>query len=551
MGPRRNIPESEMKFLELQSEITKTLQSKRKEVEGTIEAYRLGIGSIRVAEALEGFVALDLNADGNWSVKTGMDYVLLEKPPLRELLGVYAAMIDPQSGFVGRETTRKEVNDYVSANKGNLLQRLTQALGNTMAGLQKREEASEQNLLLGLTMEDLQNPHANAVDLENALYNLSKLGGLSPDESMQVLRIAGSRAANWTRFIGAEQVIQGIQPSLARYKRSAEQQKTPEARTQLLEATTQVLSGVITTAPDSYQEVIAPELKKGTFGEPGVILSAILRKLSQTFKEKQSLGADRETTCEAVATMVDDLIKSGDRKSLDEAKPDLPVGLMLAEDEVTMQFPDVYKIVKELGFDTKGVAKTVVEAFASLEDPDDYEELMDRVLAGEFGNSAEALSGGIIYLYSDEPIKAGIDEDTRDIIAEYLWVELLDLKQADRYDKKLKPVRETVSNQGWYWYADGDDVVYTAVDTLEGMGIRPGQERSFIESHTNLILDALVGNNQQPDVRAAVERIDKNKEKLGTKLANILGEIRSDSDRDLFRKFPDSLLIACLDPITS
>ncbi len=137
---------------------------------------------------------------------------------------------------------------------------------------------------------------------------------------------------------------------------------------------------------------------------------------------------------------------------------------------------------------------------------------------------------------------SGIDAATQD-----LWIDLLEI---NRQDPRLRPLRESLIGREWYW---DEDIMYTLVETMEGMAIPVGEEATFIESHTDVILNRFIDpkhwrKEEHNKYRSGLELTHQRGE-LGSRLASVIGEVRRMLEKNGWRAekvMPNELLFASL-----
>lgn len=394
-------------------------------------------------------------------------------------------------------------------------------------------------------IEELSQWKPGHVDVENALHSLSGIRNLRPNQAKVVLDLARESIDHWMGVkVDPKQVVDALVPSFRIYRQHVSQQNNPDLERDYSESVSVILSGIIEDDPENYSKAVSFHLKKGAFGPPAIILTHLFQKPFETIKDGGIIWDEFEGY-ETLEVVLDDLIEMGDQDAIESLKPYLPVAFMLhyiACYRLSVN-PRVEELLESAAEDYPPNIAKLAQNYLNL-DECKKEEISEMILEGQFGSptlAARMLISAL--LEKEEQAKPEVKEEIKETV-ENLWVDLLD---KDRSDIGLQPIREMIIARPWYW--EGEDVAYTAVESINGLGLKVEE---FVERYGDLMLDA-IENHLFPKEKLDLKIPGRtSREAIKQRLVNILKDLGQDdlsSETALFRNLPDRLLADSLHPL--
>lgn len=227
-----------------------------------------------------------------------------------------------------------------------------------------------------------------------------------------------------------------------------------------------------------------------------------------------------------------------DNPSFAEIRPNIPVTFLFAHARDISRFSRVREFLNGLDIRSEDLKKLLV---LPEEGKVDFDELKERILVGEFGNPATALSKAVIFFAQESPRYKGVED-----LAENYWLELIDHYENIPDTKAIiNEAREVAIDKKWYWRGEIADVAVKALDKLD---VPTGQEEEFVERHRRVILEALWTSFKGSYAYEDIERLVADPEtiiRLGT-IFRTIRQLETHKSTDLHSELPNYVIASCL-----
>lgn len=411
-----------------------------------------------------------------------------------------------------------------------------------------------QEIRFEASLDELRRPDVGTTGIEDSLAELSQFKSITHHQAHTVLRLAASNLSTWTEAVEAEGVLAAVSPSIDALRTYTKNADDPTVAREFHEFTAKIATGLILAEPTVYRHRLASMLREGFFDQAtGRVLSNIVEGVLNLRDQRQEYGDENTQT---VGRMLDDLIEMDDPGLLEPLSPILPFEWLdgdFGEQDFRDHFPRVHQLIEQALLHPENKHKALAQMFTAF-DEKKRTRLKDEVKKGKYGDVFDTLGKVVAVLTSDEDPQ--LSPAVRATITEDLWIELLEI---NRIDPRLRPLRERLVNEEWYW--DTENIMYTLIETLDGMAIPAGEEGAFIARHEEAIVRELQQAAQEsmglnPDIPQAYLdglNLTYQRGELTDRLAAILGEVRqmprlhtTEGLENFMQHFPNSLLFASL-----
>lgn len=390
-------------------------------------------------------------------------------------------------------------------------------------------------------LDTLGDPRVGSVDLENAFIAIRQLQ-LQPAQSRKLLDTVSRSIDQWINNQWADKTgtLESISSTILPYL--IPPSDDVQAQTELLPTTTAILGGLLAADPELYQRNWRRTVIKGRFGNPDEILTGLLSKVtSQEYLEEHDLDPVEDEYVGLVTSLLQDLKSQDNEVLIEKAKAGMSQEVMgaLARAEMQKSIPD-----REILTTQAIIAMVAV-------DPDTFSEGLERrVLAGEYGEPEEILSG-IIRSVSAKIDRSGYEvPDSPDSLTMAIVFDGLLTTSTERARELMPGVVES----HWYWDRD-HSFSYNALQAFDVAGVPVGEEERFVQEHARAIEEAF-----RPTLdHAALEQIS-DEGTFAQRFASVVRTIRENAgffgeitldvnpfdESNIYPYVPDNVLVAAL-----
>lgn len=404
-----------------------------------------------------------------------------------------------------------------------------------MANIDQEQARLHQQLSYEAALPYLREPQPTSTDVENILDYLSEITRPTLGQARGILGAAAIAVHSWVETSDADTVIKTLTPSLQVQRTHIEAASEPEEGS-FARQSSLIISGILSADFTAYPTQLRKMIDEGQFGEKGRVLTGVLQNILPAYKGRAGLLLEDQEEAEVtnVATIMDDLIEV-DPKLMEGLQLILPTYILFASKDLPTTNPRVYRALSDM-LGTQQVHRDLAETYLTLDV--DRDELKERIKSREFGDPIDVFANVCAVAVTDPKFD-------HDDLAEDVWIELLEI---NRFDPRLRPLREKIMSREWYW--DPDSAMLTLVETVESFDLR-GHTRiaKFLDQHQGDILKALKERHTEWNRFGEGIELAAEAGELTGRLTAIIQEvikIKEETDSEYPLHFSDALLLAAL-----